>query len=368
MKHLLFGVPLIFLIQFAIAQNVGIGTITPSEKLEVHNAVNSNLKISSADYNDTSRLILSNRNISNQGTDFNINAIREEGLLITTKSDLVNNNNDSLFVLKSSGRLGLGVKNPASRLDVNGGERILGFNTLEFGAGVTGKEPNAGKIGYRTFSTNALDIVGAGAGTTDRQIYFFAEGGSYFSGPINISSNLQINGNSGTTGQVLTSNGTGSPSWQPTSFSNTTRFDATGTNGAFYYSDLNFTTVYNTNTTDVSVGVSSIAIYKAGLYHLEGSVEVQADYFPNAAYPPFYYLYFSTNTGHYVQILRENYVKDGSVISAQERYNLAKPFSLDMYLTAGTLIYLKPVPYPNTGSPAPIFSYTVDFRGYLISP
>ncbi len=40
---------------------------------------------------------------------------------------------------------------------------LSGNKTFEFGTGVQGKEINAGKIGYGTWDTNALNIVGAGA-------------------------------------------------------------------------------------------------------------------------------------------------------------------------------------------------------------
>jgi hypothetical protein len=53
--------------------------------------------------------------------------------------------------------------------DVTAGTALvrIGRNAmLEFGAGVSGKEANAGKIGYGTFDTTALNIVGSGTGTS----------------------------------------------------------------------------------------------------------------------------------------------------------------------------------------------------------
>ncbi|MBI2495515.1 MAG: hypothetical protein HYW10_02975 [Candidatus Omnitrophica bacterium] len=46
--------------------------------------------------------------------------------------------------------------------------KMNGTGTIEFGAGLT-KEPNAGKIGYQTFTADALDIVGAGTGQANRK-------------------------------------------------------------------------------------------------------------------------------------------------------------------------------------------------------
>ncbi len=61
--------------------------------------------------------------------------------------------------------LGIGTTNPVNKLDINGTVGISSTNTVEFGQGVSGKEINAGKIGYQRFS-GGLDIVGAGASTS----------------------------------------------------------------------------------------------------------------------------------------------------------------------------------------------------------
>jgi hypothetical protein len=58
-----------------------------------------------------------------------------------------------------------------------GGSSLSGSNTFEWGTGVSGKEVNAGKIGYSTFSgagyNYALDIVGAGTSSTNRNIRIY---------------------------------------------------------------------------------------------------------------------------------------------------------------------------------------------------
>ncbi|MFM2177233.1 MAG: hypothetical protein RL015_1331, partial [Verrucomicrobiota bacterium] len=52
-----------------------------------------------------------------------------------------------------------------------GGVKVNGNRTLEFGAGVAGKDGNAGIIGYQVFGNlNTLDIVGAGAVSGQRRI------------------------------------------------------------------------------------------------------------------------------------------------------------------------------------------------------
>ncbi|MCX6316619.1 MAG: hypothetical protein NTW29_04975 [Bacteroidetes bacterium] len=106
-----------------------------------------------------------------------------------------------------SQNVGIGTANPTARLHVGGNLKIDSVYTLEFGAGISGKEINAGKIGYQVFSPTGLDIVGAGTAQTNRRITFWAEGGSVFKGDIVGNTDLAVFNNA-TIGQDLTVNGT----------------------------------------------------------------------------------------------------------------------------------------------------------------
>lgn len=86
--------------------------------------------------------------------------------------------------IKGNGNVGIGTNNPTAKLEVNGGVKITGSNTLEFGGGVAGKQTHAGKIGYGAFTPNTLDIIGAGNTTADRKVKITAEGGMDFVGPV----------------------------------------------------------------------------------------------------------------------------------------------------------------------------------------
>jgi hypothetical protein len=84
-----------------------------------------------------------------------------------------------------TGKLNLTIQgNPKFSIASDGTAQILGLNLMEFGAGVAGKEVNAGKIGYNAFGHNALTIVGGGTTTTNREVFFFAEGGIGNQGPV----------------------------------------------------------------------------------------------------------------------------------------------------------------------------------------
>ncbi|MCC7374469.1 MAG: tail fiber domain-containing protein [Verrucomicrobiales bacterium] len=85
-----------------------------------------------------------------------------------------------------NGNLGVGLTAPTARLHVNGSMKLEGINTLEFGAGVAGKNPDAGRVGYQVFTGDALDIVGAGTSGLNRKVKIWAEGSSEFTGSVNV--------------------------------------------------------------------------------------------------------------------------------------------------------------------------------------
>jgi len=117
---------------------------------------------------------------------------------------------NNLCVDVANGKVGIGTTNPQAKLHVKGGwlkvgddgsaansiqletqsgfhriafkdlrfwdwddaTDIIRFNdgTLELGPNVAGKEVNAGKIGYQKWTSDALDIVGAGTSTGARKV------------------------------------------------------------------------------------------------------------------------------------------------------------------------------------------------------
>ncbi|MEZ4731472.1 MAG: interleukin-like EMT inducer domain-containing protein [Caldilineaceae bacterium] len=102
--------------------------------------------------------------------------------------------NNRLFISRSTGNVGIGTVAPEARLHVAGPLKIDGANTLELGAGVNGKETNAGKIGYQTFTNDALDIIGAGASSVNRKIKLWAEGGATIAGNLTVMGELRVTG------------------------------------------------------------------------------------------------------------------------------------------------------------------------------
>jgi hypothetical protein len=176
--------------------NVGIGVTTPSQKLHVAGNVNVSgnsyvggrvgIGTASPGYPLTVQADAGSRvlGISNSGgTDKYNFSLGSTGLNLSESNVAAGR----LFI-EDGGNVGIGTTDPGAKLHVAGNMKIDGANTLEFGAGVVGKEVNAGKIGYGTFSGGtSLDIIGAGTGS-NRVVRVYAESGLGVSGPVNASS------------------------------------------------------------------------------------------------------------------------------------------------------------------------------------
>jgi hypothetical protein len=88
--------------------------------------------------------------------------------------------------ISPSGNVGIGISSPQAKLDVQGNVKIRSANTLEFGAGVPGKQEQAGTIGYGNLTAEALNIVGAGTSLTDRKVAIYSEGGMTIMGNLTL--------------------------------------------------------------------------------------------------------------------------------------------------------------------------------------
>jgi uncharacterized coiled-coil protein SlyX len=155
------------------AGKVGIGTSTPDDKLTV-------------------KTNPGNFGISHTDGDVTVGTFIGSGYgWFGTKSNhplaFYTNNSVQQLTLVPNGNFGIGTADPQARLHVAGDVKIDGSNTLEFGAGIAGKEVSAGKIGYKAFGTfDALDIAGAGTSGLNRKIRFWNEGGAEFRGNVGI--------------------------------------------------------------------------------------------------------------------------------------------------------------------------------------
>jgi hypothetical protein len=172
----------------AIAQNIGIGTLSPTGNLEIKSPGLSAIKISAASNMDTTRLTFSNRD-EFIGTDMSLTFLHEQGLFFSSKSMFPYMNSDSILFMTPRGFVGINTISPVERLDVNGRVRSNGLmirdnNLLELGVGLEKQEDN-GKIGLNVFGDdNTLSIVGGGTALdgSDRKIKFWADSAAVFTG------------------------------------------------------------------------------------------------------------------------------------------------------------------------------------------
>ncbi|MEO6405696.1 MAG: hypothetical protein ABIY51_04275 [Ferruginibacter sp.] len=150
------------------------------------------------------------------------------------------------------------------------------------------------------------------------------------SGDANITGALRTNGDPGVAGQVLGSNGTGTPTWQATALANNTRFfsgfDLTG-NG-----NLNFgTVIYNTNPTNITINPGSITINHTGLYHIEGFIQRTITLAAPQTYAPTFTLVMQ---GLGIILLMDDALSQTSSVAYRKGQNVY----LDMYFVAGTTL------------------------------
>jgi hypothetical protein len=114
-------------------------------------------------------------------------SITSEQLAVDEKS-LAAVSNGKLTATSFPDRLLVG--NTATDVWFTGRSHVAGANYMEFGAGVIGKEANAGKIGYQTLTPGMLDIVGAGTTADSRQVKVWGELHAAANGPV-----LSLEGN-----------------------------------------------------------------------------------------------------------------------------------------------------------------------------
>src|SRR6476661_8219742 len=177
--------------------NVGVGTTAPLNQLDIQSAAPRTgnhgsglpLYVTGAMSDASSGVEFRHYN-GTQGLGFGFNSIYAAG---------TNANQNVNIMPKGGGFVGIGTTSPSALLHLAGGMKIYAYNTLEFGAGVSGEDGNAGKIGYQTFTPGALDIVGAGT-SNKRKINFWSEGGAAFTGNVGIGTStpgqmLEVNGN-----------------------------------------------------------------------------------------------------------------------------------------------------------------------------
>jgi len=310
------------------SQNIGIGTTTPTGKLQLNhrsNGLSPSLMIFDSSTSSAGRIKFMNAG----GNRFwQVSTIVNNTIPSGHYMDIVT---DSLWIMtmRGNGNVGIGNSLPAYKLDVSGDGYFQGILRVNdrLGLGVTNP-------------TEKLDI----------------------NGNINLNGVIKVNGSAGTVGQVFTSNGTGDPQWKNAAFSNNSRFAANipVTSGDV---DLPYNTIYNLNPADVTISGTRITINKTGLWHIEGYTNSRIGF---SSAPPGQsidaYLYADGEFYYYLDNGSMN-----RVLSESATWSRFQNFSNDIYITAPAIVYLS-VGMISSGSPTILFYSTKGLiSGYLIS-
>lgn len=256
--------------------------------------------------------------------------------------DIEGSTNAIRTVSLPNGNLGIMTNSPTHTVDVNGNAGIRNNNFLEFGHTVTGKEANAGKMGYQTFTPGALDIVGAGESIGTRNIKLWDKvkigGGGTPITTLDIEGNARIADGTQGDGKVLTSDANGVASWQAlankripeTVFVGIQTSDYTVTEFVNQYDvkDRIPMTVSGVSLPGYNPSTKQYTIQSDGFYRVTGGTYMTGTIAPSGATPlhtrgtvyinPFgvldYFDDMSTNVGPVLSIFWESYLTAGSTV------------------------------------------------------
>ena len=302
MKHLITTIISCSLCVMSEAQNVGVNTATPKTSLDIKGGIRnqplyltgsgtgiiipdnqSNINLSGSfsgqfsatvkNPEDGQRLIIDN--VSNQtgviigGPDIRIGLneyIYSDGEWKTIKMNAwdlngnFNTNPATQFIGTTDKNDVVFKRFNTERLRIaEEGLQIKAGNTLEFGAGTTGKQTDNGKIGYNTFGeTNTLSIVGGGVSATgaDRRIKMWADLGTDFTGGALFNKNVGIRNSV----------------FNMLSFTNTNALGA-GTTHLLSFGGINYTTglisVIGTSSSEARMGFSTGYSFAGGVSNMQ---------------------------------------------------------------------------------------------------
>ncbi|MCU0335366.1 MAG: hypothetical protein MUF62_10035 [Chitinophagaceae bacterium] len=172
---------------WGIAQNVGIGIASPNTRLDVNGAIRARgnalyfTETASKGFFYAAAELFSPERIAVSG-----------GALVTSDGGtlgIVNTPWANVHATNLTLQFGATISNRVVINDAGVGSGIY------LGGSVAGKEPSAGRIGYSLFTSDAVDIVGGGQTADTRLLKIWAEGGTQFTGGIQVAGFSKLGGN-----------------------------------------------------------------------------------------------------------------------------------------------------------------------------
>ena len=328
-----FGLSISF---FLAAQNVGIGTSSPNSKLTIEGL--------EAGFNGTAAGLQFN-NTAPGGGSWYLRA-GATGTSTPPGGFSIGNNTDYVFAFNNAGLLGLLSIDPQERLHIGQGNIRLDlsekgiilndyagpFITRKYDPFTSGAysglgrwglfmEPNRLTLGIPNISGKAFQVSKYELNGTPTALF-----------GVDVNGALQLNGSSGTAGQVLTSNGSGAAQWQTktSSSDNNVRFEVSfqeSVTNAFS-PPLTYTSFYNYNTAAVTISSGGVTINLPGLYHIEGYYETSYTF---SGAPAVFSQTFISNMGRaFVESTLQPALRNPG--SASFTYNTYGKFSREVYI------------------------------------
>lgn len=342
MKKLLIFITGVLFTIASFSQNVGIGTSTPVSKLTIQGAESTGNGLGTG---------IQLTNTAPGGSSWYLRS-GATGTATPAGGFSIGNNSDYILSLNSLGYMGLLTINPLERLHIAEGNMRLDYS--DKGVILNGLDRPLITRGFDSFTSGAYNGLGRwglfmepsrltmgipnmpGKGFEVARYELNGTRSSLFG--VDVNGAVQLNGNSGTAGEVLTSNGAGAASWQKASSSsdNNVRFEAgfiETTTGSITPSLL-YTSIYNFNTSAVSINDNAITINTSGLYHIEGYYEVEYNF--NSAPGYFTQEFFSYLGREYIETRREPILRD--VASTGFKYLNFGKFTREVYVFAPAVI------------------------------
>lgn len=363
--------------------NVGIGIMTPVEKLQVHNSLaNTNsLRITNATTGSTIT-----DGLSLESNNLNAGLMNYENGLLS-----IGTNNNNVLHITANGKVGIDVTNPVAKFQIAGrgissplSPAILIVDSLANSGGALRfrQAGNTTGIFLSEYSGNSFNHEQYLDVRSDSQYIATFRGNGYVgirntaplypldvSGDFNTSGRIRINGNPGIAGQVLTSNGTAAPVWKNTSYENDIRFsfNFTQINATANSDSLNFnwaTPNYNLNPSMVAAvagNVSRIRINKTGLYHFSGSISATHLNIAATSNPPWAAISYSLDNNDFGI---ESSPTHAVAALPDDDFTKTFQFSINIYITAGQTIKFKRSVITYAGGSHSTSGYV---NGYLVS-
>jgi len=229
---------------------------------------------------------------------------------------------------------------------------------------------NATAIGYRAYVTQSNSIVlgsinGTNGATVDTKVGIGTTAPTEkldVNGNINLTGVLKLVGSSGTVGQVLTSNGSGSPAWRNASYGNNTRFSIRFSGNPSQNGQATIAEIfYNLNPTDVVLASPLITINRSGLYHFDFAFAANITYAVTPTIYPRFSLNLSVNSSFYYLTVNEVMIPSSNT---NTNWWVNRNGSIDLHIIAPTTLYLEHFYLPAGGTSHGLSGF---FNGYLIS-